>query len=172
MRSDDRSDFRQRARAALDRFIGGFLATLLAAMVLDVGWQILGRFVLGAPSAWTEELARFLLVWLGLFGAAYTFGRRQHLAVDLLPGALSAASAHRLRGLTDSLVALFALAVLTIGGTGLVTLVADLGQRSAALGVPLAWVYAALPASGLLTLAYAWLGPPTAVATTTETPEG
>ena len=37
------------------------------------------------PSSFTEEIARYLLVWVGILGGAYAVGKRIHLAIDLLP---------------------------------------------------------------------------------------
>ncbi len=141
-------------RAAVDRALGTLLVVLMAASVVNVLWQVLSRYALGSPSSFTDELARYLLVWVGLMGSAYAAGQRLHVAVDLLPGRagrLRAASALFAHGV----VALFSLAVLVVGGGGLVRLVAVLGQHSAALGVPLAWVYLAAPLAGGLVVFYA-----------------
>lgn len=141
-------------RAAVDRTLGTLLVVLMAASVVNVLWQVFSRYALGSPSSFTDELARYLLVWVGLLGSAYAAGQRLHVAVDLLPG-----RAGRLRTasalLAHGVVALFSLAVLVVGGGGLVRLVAELGQRSAALGVPLAWVYLAVPLAGGLVVFYA-----------------
>src|SRR5690625_5834068 len=72
-----------RLMQVLDKALGYFLAFLMAAMVIDVSWQVITRFVLGEPSAYTEELARFLLIWIGILGAAYSFRKRAHLGLDL-----------------------------------------------------------------------------------------
>ncbi|MDP7572961.1 MAG: TRAP transporter small permease subunit, partial [Myxococcota bacterium] len=73
-------------RAAVDRVLGTLLVVLMAASVVNVLWQVLSRYVLGSPSSFTDELARYLLVWVGLLGSAYAAGQRLHVAVDLLPG--------------------------------------------------------------------------------------
>jgi len=142
------------ARAAVDRAVGALLVVLMAASVVNVLWQVFSRYALESPSSYTDELARYLLVWVGLLGSAYAAGQRLHVAVDLLPG-----RAGRLRAastlLAHGVVALFSLAVLVVGGGGLVRLAAELGQRSAALGVPLAWVYLAAPLAGVLVVFYA-----------------
>ena len=141
-------------RAAVDRALGALLIVLLAASVVNVLWQVFSRYALGSPSSFTDELARYLLVWVGLMGSAYAAGQRLHVAVDLLPGRagrLRAASALFAHGV----VALFSLAVLVVGGGGLVRLVVELGQHSAALGVSLAWVYLAAPLAGGLVVFYA-----------------
>ena len=57
-------------------------------MVLNVSWQVLTRYlaqfhIIDQASTATEELARFLLIWLGLLGASYATGQKMHLAIDL-----------------------------------------------------------------------------------------
>ena len=129
----------------------------MAVLVLDVLWQVFTRFILGDPSSWTEEMARYLMIWVGLIGAAYAAGRRMHLSVDLLPGALRGTRAHILRILIEVLVLTFALAILFAGGLRLVWVMLTLGQTSASLQIPLGYVYLAVPLSGLLIASYAVL---------------
>ncbi|QPM90450.1 TRAP transporter large permease [Pseudooceanicola algae] len=75
----------------LDRFSRGIgkiitlvLALLLAAMVVAIAWQVLARYVLNAPSMYSEEFLRFSLVWLGFIAAGYAFATRSHLNLPLL----------------------------------------------------------------------------------------
>lgn len=134
----------------IDTLLGHFLALLLAAMSLNVCWQVFSRYALNSPSSYTEELSRYLLIWLGMLGGAYASGQRMHLSIELLPPGLSA----RARRLVPLLVMLFAGAALLAGGGWLALLTFSKGQTSAALGLPLGYVYLALPLSGLLTLFY------------------
>ncbi len=141
-------------RSALDRALDATLAALMALAVGNVCWQVFTRFLLSQPSAATDEAARFLLIWLGLLGAARAVGSRAHVGitalVDRLPGWLHTAVSHT----THLLIALFAAGVLVYGGARLSLLTLELGQNSAALGVPLGYVYLAVPVSGLLMIAY------------------
>jgi TRAP-type C4-dicarboxylate transport system permease small subunit len=144
----------QRVRATLDRALGLLLTGLMGLAVINLSWQVASRYLLGIPSSFTDELARFLLVWIGLFGATYGVGRRLHLAIDLLPEAVDRRAGRGLDRLVGLLTAGFALAVLTVGGGWLVELTASLGQRSPALGIPMALVYLSLPVSGLAMVVY------------------
>ena len=141
-------DPRERTPSALERGLGWFLVLLMGLAVVNVLWQVFTRFVLSSPSSYTEELARYLLIWIGLIGAAYATGRRLHLAIDLLPDRLQGARRMWLAVAVESCVAAFAVTVLMIGGSRLVSLTLGLGQTSAALGIPLGVVYLALPISG------------------------
>lgn len=73
-----------RVRKVVDRVLETTLAVLMASMVLLVLWQVFTRFVLRDPSSVTEELVRFGLIWVSLLGAAYGFGQKHHLSMDLL----------------------------------------------------------------------------------------
>lgn len=62
-------------------FIGaGVFAVLFGSLVV----QVFVRFVLGAPAAWTEELASIAFVWMIFWGIAFTVPLRMHVAVDLV----------------------------------------------------------------------------------------
>lgn len=141
--------------AAINRVLGWALVTLMAAAVVNVLWQVFTRFVLADPSSFTDELARYLLMWIGLLGASYATGRRLHPAIDLLPGALGPRGRRALQVIIASFICSFAFAVMVVGGTNLVALTLSLGQTSAALGIPLGYVYLVLPTSGILIMGYA-----------------
>lgn len=143
-------------RKIIDSIIGHTLIALVAVMVINVLWQVASRYLLKAPSGFTDELAGFLLMWVGLLGAAYATGQRLHLAIDLLPRKMSEAGQKRNNILVNGLIMLFALLVMVVGGGRLVYLTLSLNQLSSALQVPLGYVYAVIPLSGLLTIYYSW----------------
>lgn len=145
----------QRIKALVDRLLGGAVAAVMGVLILDVLWQVFTRFVLRDPSSFTDELARYLLIWVGLLGAAYVAGQRQHLAIDLLPNRLTGRAGHALGVVIEGTVLVFAVAVMVVGGARLVDLTLTLGQTSAALQIPLGYVYMVLPVSGLLITFYA-----------------
>ena len=138
----------------LDKILKGLVATCMALMVVVVTWQVVSRYALGDPSQWTEEVARMLLIWVGLLGGVYAYREKAHLGLDLLYQKVGAAGKRRLDIITDISCGLFALAVLVVGGGSLVQLTWELRQTTAALGIPMAWVYAVLPLSGFLIVFY------------------
>jgi len=141
--------------APVDAVLQRVLALLMLLLVSCVTWQVVSRYLLGDPSSWTEELARYLLVWIGLLGAAFAYGCRAHMAIDLLEGRLGERGRALLRALIAALVLVFALLVTVLGGSSLVALTWELKQESAAMGVPMAMVYTVIPLSGLLIALYA-----------------
>ena len=126
-------------------------------MVINVLWQVFSRYILKSPSSWTDELARFLLIWLGLLGAAYATGKKMHLAIDLLPMSLEGKKADRLNVVIQIIVLLFALFAMVLGGMRLVYITLILEQTSAAMSVPLWIVYLVIPISGILIVYYSIL---------------
>ncbi|NRB49514.1 MAG: TRAP transporter small permease [Saprospiraceae bacterium] len=141
-------------RSAMDSILKNVLAVLMAVMVVDVLWGVFTRYVMGAQSPWTEELARFLLIWIGILGAAFASGKRMHLAIDILPTALEGSRKRLLENGINVIILLFAVAVLLIGGSRLVFVTSKLGQVSTSLDLPLAVVYAIVPISGLFIVIY------------------
>ena len=140
----------QTTKLILDRFLGIFVSILMAALVIDVVWQVFTRYALPQPSSFTDELARFLLIWVGLLGSAYAAGQRLHLAIDLVSYRLDHRRRHILAIVIELAILSFALGAMLIGGWQLVSLTLLLGQSSASLGIPLGYVYSVLPLSGLI----------------------
>lgn len=138
----------------VDDILYVILAILMALMVVNVLWQVASRYILGSPSSFTDELSRYLLIWVSLLGASYVSGKKLHLAIDLLPLKLHGKKALRLNIFINSIVAVFAFFVLIWGGINLVYITLTLEQTSAALNVPLGYVYAVLPISGVLIIFY------------------
>lgn len=141
----------------LDKFLGGFLVALLAILVVAVIWQVFSRYVLNAPSSVTEEISRYLLIWVGILGAAYCSGQQDHLAIEILPPKLKEKNRIKLKIFINVLIMLFSVLVFIIGGARLVYLNHILGQSSAALHLPLSWVYMVIPLSGVMILVYKWI---------------
>ena len=139
----------------IDVVLKNVLIVLMVAMVAAVSWQVISRYVFSSPSSWTEEVARFLMIWIGVLGAAYAFRTGVHLGLDILPKKLTGRSAELLKQFTAAVVVLFSVTVLVIGGGSLVSLTWELRQYSAVLGLPIALVYSVIPTAGVLICIYA-----------------
>lgn len=142
----------QRFSRELERVLAWTLIVLMGFSVLNVLWQVFTRFVLANPSSYTEELARYLLIWIGLLAAAYGVGTKVHLAIDLLPLKLKGRRREWLEVFIQACLAVFALSVMVVGGIRLVTMTFILDQTSAALGLRLGYVYLVLPLAGAMIL--------------------
>ena len=142
-------------RSVVDRWLSYALMLLMAVSALNVLWQVFTRFILRDPSSYTEELARFLLVWIGLLGASYASGKGMHLAIDYFAHKFTPAVQKYIGLIIQGMVFLFALSVMVVGGIRLVYITLVLDQTSAALQVKLGYVYLVLPLSGIIIIFYA-----------------
>ncbi|RME98453.1 MAG: TRAP transporter small permease [Bacteroidetes bacterium] len=138
----------------INRIITILLVAIFGLLVVDVLWQVFGRYVLGQSFSFTEELARFALIWLAILGAAYLNGQREHLAMDFLLRKLKPAEQARRQQVIEVAMLLFALVVMVFGGGNLVYTTLYLGQTSPAMNISLGYVYAIVPVSGLLIMFY------------------
>lgn len=141
-------------RDGIDRLLGFVICVLMAAMVINVLWQVFTRFVLRDPSSFTEEAARYMMIWVGLLGSAYAAGKKSHLALDLVTSRLQGGRKRASEIIIHSIVLLFTLAVLVGGGGRLVWIQLSLGQQSAALQLKLGYVYLAVPLAGVVIAFY------------------
>jgi TRAP-type transport system small permease protein len=139
----------QRISDTVHRITEILLLIVLTAMSVVVFLQVLFRYVLGLPLFWTEEFARYCLVWASLLGAAVATKRGQHIAVTFVMERLPAHLRRFFR-----LVALFSVAVILAiimwGGFQLVMVTR--AQISPALRIPMAIPYAAVPVGAAVML--------------------
>lgn len=142
------------AKSKLDKVIATMLVILMALMVLNVTWQVTSRYVFQNPSSFTDELSRYMLIWVGMLGAAYVAGKNEHLAIDIILTSLKEKLQKKVLILVSVLIMAFALTVMVIGGSNLVYITFILAQKSAALQIPLAYVYGIIPFSGILVCYY------------------
>ncbi len=138
----------------VNQILTRLIIVLSSLLVICVVWQVLSRYVLAAPSTATDELARFLFMWVGLLAAAYGVNVKSHLAIDLLTMNLTG----KRKALSDLIIeiaiALFSAVAMLYGGIGLVAKTLQTGQISPALGLEMGYIYLCLPISGGVILLY------------------
>jgi len=122
---------------ALDFVIGGMLLVMCAV----TAWQIFSRYVLKDMSSWSEEVARFLMVWISLLGSAAVLRSGGHVTVTILIDRLSE-QVRKIVLIVRDLILLVALLTITQAGWDFAELNAV--QASAAMDIPMSWVYASL----------------------------
>jgi len=133
-------------------FFDHILATFFGATIVVVTAQVLFRYVLNRSLAWTEELSRYLFVWIIFLGAALAIRDATHIRIDMLVTRLPKAAARAIGALTHWLILAF-LVLLVVLGFRLVHHTA--GTPTPTLRLPENLVYyAALPVSFLLAVYY------------------
>lgn len=134
-------------KKGMTALLAGIATVLLSVMTLLVLYQVFTRYVLNSPAAFTEELVRYFLIWTGFIGAAYAFVTREHMSLVLLRDKLNPSGKRVLMIAIDTLILVFAIFVITIGGFKLAMSARKV--YSALLGIPRSLVYAMAPVSGL-----------------------
>ncbi|MCQ8212051.1 TRAP transporter small permease [Cetobacterium somerae] len=142
-------------RNGLDKIIEIFCIVLMAVMTTLVTWQVITRYVFNNPSAVTEQLCQYLFIWLVLFGAAYIFGRREHMQITFVRDKLPQKIGIICDILQEGIIFIFTFGVLVIGGY--LSVIKQMVQFDAALRIPIGVVYAAIPISGVFILFYSIL---------------
>ena len=95
-----------------------------------------------------------MLIWIGILGASYVAGQKMHLAIDLLSTKLNSENKTILDIVIHMFIFLFSFFVMVIGGIRLVHITLTSNQISAALQVPLGYVYTVVPISGIIMMFY------------------
>jgi TRAP-type C4-dicarboxylate transport system permease small subunit len=125
----------------------GVTIGLLGVIVVTTLVGVADRFLLGLGLPWPEELSRFLLVWTSLLAAAVAAKQRKHFQVTMVIERLGRTGEMLVGGLC-----LLGLGVIL--GYGVQIVQVFHGQRAPALGIPMSWVYAAVPVSAVLIAGY------------------
>ncbi len=133
----------------LSRLVSWVAQALLWSAVAAGFYQVLARFVLESPSAWSEAWTRAAIIWAVMLGVALAFRQGAMLGVDLLHNLLAP---HRARML-EHLVLL-----IVVGFLGfLIWIGADMTwrvrfQTTPSMGVSISWIYLSIPVGAALSL--------------------
>jgi TRAP-type C4-dicarboxylate transport system permease small subunit len=125
---------------------------LVAVMVIVTFAQVFFRYVVFYSIPWSEELARYALVWLSAVGASYGIKRNIHVAVDVVVQALPQEIRSLIIRINYLLIAAFGLVLVVYG---LKISQVNMGQLSPSLHIPIGLVYAAMPVGGLFIIIHA-----------------
>ncbi|MCL1603361.1 TRAP transporter small permease [Succinatimonas hippei] len=139
-------------RSAMNKVLFWINTILIVVLVLDVSWQVLSRYVASSPSTFTDELARYLMVWMGFLGGAYMFGSNSHLSVTSLRDKLPEKLKNIVILCTYLLIIAFTVLVMIYGSQRLI--LRTLAQPSPSLGIPMGAFYSILPISAFCIIYY------------------
>jgi TRAP-type C4-dicarboxylate transport system permease small subunit len=118
------------------------LILILSVMTLVVFLQVVFRYVLGRPLDWSEEMARYLFVWLSILGAALGVQKGGHFGLDFLQRMMPGPGERFVRILVHFLIGGVVLVILF---QGITLVLMTVPQESPAMSMSMAWAYASLP---------------------------
>ena len=129
-----------------------FSVAAMSVMLVVIFAQVVSRYVFSWTPEWSEELARYLFVWVVFIGSALIMGESGHLAVQFVPNHFKGTATGKFLEIVINLSGyVFILILLTQGAkmTRVMTF-----QMSPGMEIPMSWVYAVIPLSSALMLLY------------------
>ncbi|MBG0776096.1 MAG: TRAP transporter small permease [Desulfovibrionaceae bacterium] len=143
----------------MDKFFKGLHAALYAVSVVAMSvmlalifFQVISRYFFGYTFAWSEELARFLFVWVVFLGSALIMGESGHLAVQLLAKKLEGTPAGLALEIFVNLCSYVFILLLLVQGSKMTSVMTF--QTAPGLGISMSAVYVIIPVSACLMLLY------------------
>ena len=137
----------------VDKILEVLGTATLGIMTVLVCYQVIARYVFNAPSAISEALSQYLFVWMIMFGSAYVYGSREHLAIDILKDRFSP----KMYMIVEVITNIFPVRIhsfLSACGAAGSTPQSRLSGRPV-LHISKAILYASVPFTGVITLYYA-----------------
>lgn len=114
-------------------------------------FQVLNRFLFKVPVPWTEEMARYIFVWLSLLGSAKAVRVKGHIYVDILESLVKGKAGKSTR-IVAQIISAFFFVILII--TGFVWSIKNSGNKCETLPLDLFLIYMIVPLSGVLMLLF------------------
>lgn len=135
---------------SLVRAIEVAVMAAMAVVSVVVMAEVILRYTLGETLVVTEELSRYLMVWVAFLGSVLLMRERGHIATEGLGGWFGPLGRRVIAAVADLLSLVF---LLTLTWAGLQTLPAQLDQHLTTINIPIFWFYLAIPVGcGLMAL--------------------
>ncbi|MDR3073705.1 MAG: TRAP transporter small permease [Deltaproteobacteria bacterium] len=132
--------------AKANKVICLFLLAVFSVMVAIVFAQVIFRYALKHPLAWSEELARYLFVWATFLGASVAFYDRTNINVSLFVGKIKSPRAQSVVMLLADIACMTFLGMYVLEGGKATMRIFDLGQFAPSMEwLPVGWIYLAIP---------------------------
>lgn len=136
-------------RKILDHLEENILIASYLVVIPILTAQVISRYVLGHSLSWSEELARYIFIWQIWLGSSYCVQKNRHIRIDIFTHKLPRGA----KNVFETFVAIVSIAFLiflTFKGIKIIQMVSRMGQTSAALKLPMSYVYACIPVSCIL----------------------
>lgn len=134
----------------VNKIVGVLLGIMLAIMSTLVIVQVVFRFVIKAPLHWSEELARYLMIYIVFLGVSLVLRNQRMIAIEFVAESIGESKKRILKMITMVIVIVFSL-MLLVQGINILERVSN--QTSAGLGIQMSIPYAAIPiGAGLMAM--------------------
>ena len=129
-----------------------FSVAAMSVMLVVIFAQVVSRYLFNWTPEWSEELARYLFVWVVFIGSALIMGESGHLAVQFVPNHFKGTAAGKALQVIINFSGYVFILLLLVQGTKMMQVMTF--QISPGLEIPMSWVYSVIPISAVLMLLY------------------
>jgi len=132
----------------IENVCGAFCVICFALMTTTALLGVFFRYVMQSPFMWTEEVSRYLLVWMGFTAVSIALRQDRHIKVEVLPKVLPVVLAKAVGYLVEALIAWFFIVLLKQGYLMTVNNI----MMASTFHLSMAWILVAVPVAAALTL--------------------
>ena len=132
----------------VERICGAFCVVCFATMTIIAILGVFFRYVMQSPFMWTEEIARYLMVWMGFTAISVALRQDRHIRVEVLPKILPPKAVKAASYVVDAMIAFFFIVLL---GQGYLMTVGNI-MTASTFRLSMSWILAAVPLAAALTL--------------------
>ncbi len=129
-----------------------FSVTAMSIMLITIFCQVITRYWFNYTPEWSEELARFLFVWVVFLGSALIMGDAGHLAVQFIPDMLKGTKAGKVVAIIINIASYVFIGILFLKGLEMTSIMTF--QLSPGMNIPMSYIYFVIPFSSILMLLY------------------
>lgn len=134
----------------IDKTLEVATVLLLVCIVVLMAIQIIMRYM-GMPLKWSDEIAKYSMVWMTFLGSVIVVGQRAHVSIDALV-AIFPKKAQKMAWFFTNGCCLIFFAILVWYGTKFAIM--NLNNRSLVTGIPRGYIFSVIPVSAVLMIAY------------------
>ena len=137
-----------RVGAIIEKVTGTFCVMVFATMTAVTLFGVFFRYVMQNPFQWTEELARYLMIWMAFVGINIALRKDEHIKVPLLAERMPPFIAKIMGYAVDMMIAYFLLILLKHG----YFMTVNASMTASTMHFSMHWIFMAVPVAALLTL--------------------
>lgn len=128
-------------------FYKAVLTVMTIALFIIVGVSVFTRYCLNSSLGWSDELSRFLFIWVTFLGAAYAYGLNEHIGLDFVVDRIRSEKTRTVIRLLGEICIGVVIFVIAWYGWDVAISATNL---SPALDIPMTFVYGVVPLTGAL----------------------
>jgi len=115
---------------------------LLIAITVVIGLQVFFRFIMSSSLSWSEEVSRYIFLWITFLGSEIALRKKEHISLDFLFNSFTGVKKLFVNLFVDTVIILFCILLFK---SGLELTLSATSKVSPSLGIHLNWVYMIIP---------------------------